>query len=165
MLKFRILKNRFFLSLLAVVSFSAQVRADGFVCDATHESLRIQVYNRTHPRDGTRNVAVMVLSDPSKVRGERTLMRFDADNDELSNHGAIYTAWVEPEIETLLDRRVQGIQLGQLREIVLRVDFSYRYPIGHKTLVPGVLELYQLNGDQLWVDLDCRRYLKGSKKP
>lgn len=152
--------------------FGATVaHADGFVCDATHESLRIQVYNRTHPREGTRNVAIMVISDPSKARGERTLFRFEADNETVVSQGARYIATVMtpdmilPNSENpFFDApRIQGIQFGQLQEIALEIDFSYRYPVPNGEPVAGVLELYQVNGDQLWVDLDCRRYLKGSK--
>jgi hypothetical protein len=161
MSKFQILKNT--LAVLVVGSLAQVARADGFVCDATHESLRIQVYNRTQASEGTRNVAVMVLSDPSKPRGQRTLLRFEADNDGLTNDGARYTATLLPRISPLLDQQVQGIQLGNLHEVALKIDFSYRYPVGNDDLVAGVLELTQNNGDQLWVDLDCTRYLKGSK--
>lgn len=162
MFKFSVLKCSLVLTLVAIAGLVPSARADGFVCDATHESLRIQVYNRTQPEDGTRNVAVLVLSDPSKAKGERTLMRFDADNDGLTNSGAHYTVVVKPLILPMVDRAVQGIQLGQLREVVLGIDFSYHYPIPGDDRVAGVLELYQLNGDELFVDLDCRRYLKGS---
>jgi hypothetical protein len=161
MSKFQILKHT--LALLVLGSFAQGARADGFVCDATHESLRIQVYNRTQPREGTRNVAVMVLSDPSKARGHRTLLRFEADNDGLTNDGARYTATLLPRISPFLNQQVQGIQLANLHEVSLKIDFSYHYPIGNEELVAGVLELTQVNGDQLWVDLDCTRYLKGSK--
>ncbi len=159
--KFQNLKHA--LAVIVVGSFAQGVLADGFVCDATHESLRIQVYNRTQAVEGTRNVAVMVLSDSSKPRGQRTLLRFDADNDGLTNDGARYSATLLPRISPLMDRQVQGIQLGQLHEVALKIDFSYRYPVGNDDLVAGVLELTQMNGDQLWVDLDCTRYLKGSK--
>lgn len=91
-------------------------RADGFVCESTHESLRIQVYNQTQPEAGTRNVAVMVLSDPSKPQGARTLARFRADHDDLSNSGARYTAVLDPAGYER-GQTVQDIQIGQLQEI------------------------------------------------
>jgi hypothetical protein len=147
----------------AALLFAHTAHSDGFVCDSTHESLRIQVYNHTQPRSGTRNVAVMVLSDPSKPWGERTLARFTAEADGLTNRGATYVAVLSRSSNLLSateSRRLQGLQLGQLEEIVLNIDFSYTYPVGHGDFVAGVLELNQISGDQLWVDLDCRRYLK-----
>jgi len=162
MFKFPVLKSSLVLTLVAIAGLVPSAHADGFVCDATHESLRVQVYNRTQPEEGTRNVAVMVFSDPSKPKGERTLMRFDADNDGLTNSGTRYTVIVEPMLVPMVDLAVQGIQLGQLKEVGLSIDFSYHYPIPGDDRVAGVLELYQFNGDELFVDLDCRRYLKGS---
>lgn len=158
-----------FLSLLTAIG--AQVaQADGFVCDATHESLRIQVYNRTLPGEGTRNVAVMVVSDPLKAPGERTHFRFQADNESLARDGARFVASVmTPDMispagnNPFFDSpRIQGIQFGQVQELALEIDFSYQNPVADGVVVNGVLELYQVNGDQLWVDMDCRRYLKGA---
>ncbi|MEO5666846.1 MAG: hypothetical protein ABIR96_02180, partial [Bdellovibrionota bacterium] len=136
---------------------------DGFVCDSTHESLRVQVYNRTQPGDGTRNVAVMVLSDPSLPRGERTLKRFEADNDTLANQGATYTAIVQRQLQVMSDRQALGVQLGQIQELALSIDFSYRSPVTQNDVVSGVLQITQVNGDQLWVDMDCHHYRKGDK--
>jgi hypothetical protein len=164
MSKFNLLKTVLgLMTVVAVFVVATSARADGFVCNAVGESLRVKVYNRTQPEEGTRNVAVMVISDPSKPVGQRTLQRFTADNDGVTNSGTRYSASLKPRLRPMMDVQIGGVQVGQIQEVALNIDFSYRYPIGNEGLVAGTLEIYQVNGDQLWMDVDCTRYLKGSK--
>lgn len=135
--------------------------ADGFVCEAPAENINIRVFNRTDPGQGTRNVAVMVVSDPSLPFGKRTVARFEADEGRVSNVGTVYTAVMNPQ-PMVISKTIAGMRLAQIQEVLLRVDFKYRRPVEHGTIVGAVLELYNINGDQLWVDMDCARYLKGS---
>jgi hypothetical protein len=155
-------KNYALCFLLTTLLWSPALLADGFICEAPGENLKVQVYNRTHARQGTRNAAVMILSDSSKKYGERTLARFYADNDELSNRGATYVASVQSAKLATNQRRlnVAGLKLAQIQEIILRVDFAYNRPIKAGQRTTGTLEFYRINGDQLWLDVNCVRYLK-----
>ena len=50
------------ISLLAL-SLSTVALADGFKCEQREHAVNIQVFNKTQASEGTRNVAVMILSD------------------------------------------------------------------------------------------------------
>jgi len=54
---------------LIALSASAAAHADGFVCQTVAGDLNIKAYNNTDATSGTRNAAVMVLSDPSVSGG------------------------------------------------------------------------------------------------
>jgi hypothetical protein len=136
--------------------------AEGFVCVAPTESLEVWIFNSTHfDAAGERDVAVMLISDPSLPRSDRTLALFESNRVELKSEGTLFTANVNSQPFSV-EKSILGLRLAQIQDIVLRVDFSQQTPIEDGTWLHGVFELYALNGDQLWVDMDCQSSLRGS---
>src|SRR4051812_11764687 len=80
--------------MMALVLGSA-AHADGFVCENLAENLKIRVFNKTNPEQGVRNAAIMIVSDPSVLAGNKTTATFEADNSVLTNDAAVYTAMVD----------------------------------------------------------------------
>ena len=148
-------------TLIMIGSVTAQ--ADGFKCETLERDLNVQVFHKVQPTDGTRNVAIMVLSDPAINHGRKTIARFQEINGTIDNTGATYQAKVDLRYA---DSRaggelISGTKLGQLATIVLRVAFSYARPVREGDVVPARLSLVKRDGQLIRRDLQCVRYLKG----
>lgn len=154
--------NPFTFFIFAVIAaFSAPAYADGFVCGTLDRELQIQVYHSTNPAQGTRNVSVMILSDPTAPWGQQTIARMNRMDETLRNNGTSYYAQVlPPRPNTPETSYIGAISLYELRLITLHVHFSYTTPIPPGAPVNGVLVLQKLNGEQLAQDVSCIRYLK-----
>lgn len=136
--------------------------ADGFNCQTIEKDLDIKVYNKVNPSEGTRNVAIMVISDPTIKYGRRTIARFKAEDGTLKNLGSFY---VSKEDLRFADssrggENISGTKLSQLDQIILDVDFSYATPVEEGEELPATLFLKKRNGDCIVRELICERYLK-----
>lgn len=145
-----------------VLLAATQARADGFVCETLDGDLRIKLYNNTQPEEGTRNAAVMVLSDPSVQQGRKTIARFTDVNGTLANTAATYEANVDLRFADSRKKGeyLLGTRLGQLDSIIVDVQFSHGTPVRAGEELEGILIANKRNGDQIVRDLSCIRYLK-----
>ena len=148
---------------MLVLFGSVAAQADGFRCETLERDLNVSVFHKVQPTDGTRNVAVMVVSDPAVNHGRKTIARFQDINGVVNNTGATYQAKVDLRYSDSKagGELISGTKLGQLATIGLRVAFSYASPIrdGEKTY--GRLTLTKRDGQLIRRDLECTRYLKG----
>lgn len=150
------------LAVSALASFAAH--ADGFLCENLEENVRVKVFNKVNADEGTRNAAIMVLSDPSISSGKKTTARFAADNELVNNKGAVYTAEVDLRFndDNLKGRNFAGTKLGNVKYITLDVDFSFAQPVENGTQVDGQLIVTKRNGTaDIQIPVSCIRYLKG----
>lgn len=145
---------------LALSSTSAM--ADGFVCDSEEAGLRVKAFNHTSPDVGTRNSAVMILSDLNVGAGNKTIAKFTDATEKLWNSAALYVAKVD--LRYVDSRRkgelIAGTKLGFIDTIALDVDFRYSQPVAHGDEMEGTLEITKRNGEVIKLDLACTRYLK-----
>jgi hypothetical protein len=82
-----------FIALLLTLSVNAF--ADGFKCEQLIHTLKIKVYNNTQPTEGTRNPAVMVLSDSSVAFGKkRSLLSLPLKEPWDKMVQAILLSWI-----------------------------------------------------------------------
>ena len=155
------MKNIIFV-MAAVMATSSAAFADGFVCETRAQDLNVKVYNNTKAENGTRNAAVMVVSDPSVTYGRKTIARFTDVNGTISSKGAYYTANVDLRFNdsSRKGELIGGTKLGELDTIELAVDFNYSRPIADGEEVRGTLLLNKRNGQTIEKALDCVRYLK-----
>lgn len=138
--------------------------ADGFVCVNYAENIKVQVYNNTQPEEGTRNSAIMVVSDPSVQSGRKTIATFEDADSLLINDGTTYTAKVDLRYNNSgrEGENILGTKLGNVSFIVLDVDFNYSQPIRDGGEVAGELIVQKRNKtEDIRVDVYCTRYLKG----
>ena len=151
------------LLIAATVLSSSAALADGFVCHADEQDLKIKVYNHTRAEDGTRNAAVMVISDKTVQAGRKTIARFTGVNETLGSKGAVYTADVDLRFTDSARKgeNIGGTKLGSLDSIVLDIEFSYAQPLAHGDTAPGQLTLVKRTGGVIVLDVECERYLKG----
>ena len=150
-------------SLVAIMILaSTYAQADGFTCQATEHSLDIKIYNHVDPQDGTRVGAVMVLSNPSIQHGRKTIARFADANGVLENHGPLYTADVDLRFSdsSRKGELIAGTKLGELDKIKVAVVFSYASPVEDGAELEGMATLVKRNGEVIFADLVCERYLK-----
>jgi hypothetical protein len=151
------------LTLIAGLVLSQSALADGFICESQEQSLRLKAFHQTQPELGTRNAAVLIVSDPSIHFGRKTIATFHADNALLSNTAAHYDAAVDLRFKTS-NRKGELIgptKLGELQNIKLDVAFSYFTPVAGGEEMPGVVTLVKRSGDEIELDVTCTRYLKG----
>lgn len=141
---------------------SSAAFADGFMCETRTKKLNVKVFNNTKPEYGTRNAAVMVLSDSSVSSGRKTIARFTDVNNRIINTGAHYIADVDLRYNdsSRKGELIGGTKLGELDTVELDVDFNYSQPMAHGEYTRGLLTLNKRNGKIIEFALDCYRYLK-----
>ncbi len=149
------------ISLLALVG-AVSASADGFQCINKSKTTLIKLYNNTQPSAGTRNAAIMVLSDPRVQAGRKTIARFTDVNDTISNHGAKYIANVDLRYgdSSRAGENVLGTKLGNIDAIMVAIDFTYSQPTEHGALLAGKAIVAKRNGEETIHPLSCKRYLK-----
>ncbi|MBI4924989.1 MAG: hypothetical protein HY843_03610 [Bdellovibrio sp.] len=147
---------------VGVMGLNGIAMADGFKCETRDGKLLVKVFNQVKPELGTRNAAVMVISDRDVHVGRKTIASFKDASGLLSSRGANYVAKVDLRFAD--SRRkgelIGGTKLGELDRILLGVDFNYSQPVEEGEIVSGVLTLEKRNGDSIELDMDCTRYLK-----
>lgn len=151
------------LTLIAGLVLSQTALADGFICESESGSLRVKAFHKTQPEQGTRNAAVLIVSNPLIHQGRKTIATFSADNALLTNKAAHYDASVDLRFKN--SRRkgelIGATKLGELQNIKLDVAFSFAKPVADGQEMPGVVTLVKRSGDELEYDVVCTRYLKG----
>ncbi len=149
------------LALLITFTFSQTLWADGFVCHTADGELDVKVYNKILPEEGTRNAAVMILSNPSVSFGRKTVATFTADEGTLSNTGSKYFARVDERFNNIpKGEYLQSTRLDYLKTIIVDIDFSYNNPSLHQDTTEGWMILIKENGAPIKSKLLCERYLK-----
>lgn len=148
------------ISLLTVLS-ATQAMADGFTCKTYDGTLAIKVYNKTQPSEGTRNAAVMILSDAGVAYGNKTIAKFTAEGT-LENSGAEYDASVDLRRvdSSRKGENILGTKLGNVASISVQVDFKYNAPVPHGTELFGLVTIGKRDGSYVSEKMDCFRYLK-----
>ena len=160
--------NKSTLTAIAMISaafLGSAAFADGFVCENQDAKLRVKVYHQTQPAMGTRNAAVMVVSDPTVGQGHKTFARFSSDNSLLTSKSATYTGNVDLRFNDtgLKGKNIGGTKLGELDKIILTVAYSFDAPVANGTPLEGDVVLVRRagsNGD-INIPVSCIRYLKG----
>lgn len=148
----------------AMLILGSAAHADGFICENQEGNLRIKVFHHTQPELGTRNVAVMVVSDPTISSGRKTIATFDADKALLTSSSATYTASVDLRFATSNRKgeNVGGTKLGELDQVILAVNYSFNEPVAAGTEVGGEAVLVRRgSASDIRIPMVCTRYLKG----
>jgi len=135
--------------------------ADGFVCTNVDGDLKIKVFNHVQPEVGTRTGAIMIVSDPTISHGRKTIATFN-DASLLQNEGASYMSKVDLRFSNSnrSGESVGGSKLGNLKEIILDVDFLYGDNLQDGDITEGTAILVRRSGSTLYHDMECVRYLK-----
>jgi hypothetical protein len=151
------------IALMILIGSASIARADGFVCQTLHGDLQIQVYNHVRAEEGTRNAAVMILSDPRVSVSNRTIAVFRDTHSNLYQEGATYTAKVDLRYNESgrEGEYVLGTRLGNLDTLELSVGFTYGDGLLDGDVVPGTLDFTKRDGTDGFAEVDCVRYLKG----
>lgn len=150
------------LTLSMLVLGAVQAKADGFVCQSDDGSLNLRAFNQTAPVAGTRNAAVLIVSDPTVSFGRKTIARFTAGHT-LANAGSTYLANVDLRYNDSgrKGELIGGTKLGELKQIKLNVAFSYALPIPAGQDVDALITLTKRSGEKIALPASCTRYLKG----
>jgi hypothetical protein len=148
--------------ILAFSIFTLNAMADGFICEQPEHGLNIKVFNQTQPAAGTRNAAVMVLSDSTISYGRKTIASFSSHKRTLGQNGASYMAKVDLRVleSNRSGENILGTKLGHINKIFVDVDFNFSEPVAHNDEVSGSIIVVKRNGEELAFDLTCQRYLK-----
>ena len=149
-------------AVIAIATFSASAQADGFSCQTEDGSVNVKIYNHVLPENGTRNGAVMVLSDTSVSGGRKTIARFTDVNGRLSSRSSVYVADVDLRFNDSgrKGELILGTKLGMLDTVIADIDFSYAAPVAAGEEVEGTLVLVKRDGSRIKSALSCSRYLK-----
>ena len=150
------------LMILTICAASTQAFADGFRCITEDGGLKIETYNQIQAELGTRNAAVMVLSDPRVQEGRKTIATFSAKSGLLNTDKLVYTSKVDLRFKNSNRKGeyLAGTRLGYVDTISLTPGFSYTNPKASGESLLGWLTIVKRNGDMIIKDLECVRYLK-----
>ena len=149
---------------IAMMSFAATAQADGFRCQSEGGEMNVKIYNHTAPEAGTRNGAVMVLSNPEISRGSKTIASFSSAKGTLEQKGARYVGSVDLRVSesSRAGEFIGRTRLGMLKEVVVALDHNILEPIAHGEEVTGRITLKRRDGNKESYRLECTRYLKGA---
>ena len=113
------------------------------------------------PAAGTKNSAVMVVSDPAVSAGRKTVAVFTAEEGTLVNTGSKYYGNVDERFNNIpKGEYLSGTRIDYLKSIILDVEFTYSAPVSFGSLVEGWMILTRENGSQIKEAVLCERYLK-----
>lgn len=145
---------------VATALMGASAHADGFVCQTVEGDLTIKAFNHRQPSAGTRNGAVLVVSDPTVSAGRKTIATFTDVKTTLTNSGAFYVGNVDLRVKesNRKGELISGTRLGELDEIILDLAFKYGELLSAGDAVDGELILVKRNGQTIRRDLACERY-------
>ncbi len=147
---------------LMTLGFSTAAMADGFVCYTQDAVYGVKVFNQTDPNAGTRNGAIMIVSDNRVDYGRKTIATFEAGKTLFDDDGARYIANVDLRYSNSnrAGENFLGTKLGQIDTMILDMDFNYGVPMAHGEGVAGRLIVLKRNGAKIEAKLACSRYLK-----
>lgn len=150
------------LTLFTVILSASLAKADGFKCNSVDGELSIQIYNQTNPNFGTRNSAVMIISDTQVALGNKTIARFFASEGNLHNEGSKYYANVDERYNNIPGGEyIAGTRISELSDIIIDIDFAYNDGISFGETVEAFLILnFEANRPQTKVFVLCDRYTK-----
>jgi hypothetical protein len=136
--------------------------ADGFECLSEQEGLSVKAYNHTDADLGTRNAAILIVSDTTVQQGRRTIATFESSDLLLSQSGATYVAKVDLRFagSSRKGENLASTKLGFVDELVLTVDFSFASPVAAGTELDATLHIVKRDGEVIEVPMVCARYLK-----
>ena len=150
-----------FLSVLVGASSSF---ADGFICEGLNTRTTFKIYNKTYASEGTRNVAVMIVTNPLPLVGSKTAASFSESKNTLTSSGTNYTATVDLRVTESSDENelVGGTKLGGLSTIKVHVFFNYLLdtPSHNGQKFKGYVDYLKRNGEILTEKIECSRYVK-----
>ena len=152
-----------FVAMMAVVAASS-AQAEGFKCEGVNTGVNVNVFNHVEASEGTRKVAIMIVSDSYVKSPNKTIATFtdDTDNNTLSYLGnGVYQAKVD--LRYIESRRkgenVGGTKLGQLKFINLHV-FKSSTTMKNGEATDARISYLKRNGEVLEEKAICTRYLK-----
>ncbi len=147
---------------LMAMGFSGAALADGFVCDTLDGVYTVKVYNHTQPTAGTRNAAIMIVSDNTIQSGRKTIATFESENGLLSSQSLRYVADVDLRFSNSnrSGENILGTKLGMVDTLTLDVNFSYDEPVSAGEEIAGKVIVAKRNGQKIKSALSCVRYLK-----
>lgn len=149
-----------------MVLFATAARADGFVCRGIDQPLTVRAYHHVQPEAGTRNAAVLIVSDDRLQRGNRTIAKFTDVKNKLTRRTGEMTYIGQVDLRVSESNRrgeyVGGTRLGELKTLVLTVDHNFGQISTRGALVRGWLTLNfrDTNRIDTVLDMECERYLK-----
>lgn len=152
--------------MIAGMTTAVASKADGFHCQARNTGMNIKLFNHVQADEGTRSAAVMVLSQPSIQSPNKTIAKFSDANRTLNYKGyGKYEAKVDLRFNDSgrAGENIGGTKLGQLKSIILDLNFSYNtldVELAKVSSVQGVIKYVKRDGDVLAETVTCARYLK-----
>ncbi len=155
------------LGLVATLAMPALSHASGFLCQNAAGDLRIETRDHVHRERGTRNVALMILSDPTLKAGgrgqsgNRTIAKFDSEKDRVRSRGSLYEA--EVDLRRSNQRKgeyVGGTRLQYVDRFELEVNFKYSRPLDDGQITNGEFRIIKRDGRIITHAVKCERKLK-----
>lgn len=150
----------FIFGTFTLVSASASA-LDGYICKSVDEDVIVKVVlspKSPGQSESTRRAQVMVVSAPLLSKGRQTVARFQAIEGMLSSAGSVFVGYVDPRHPDTRQKgkRIGGTTLGQLKQLVLDIDFSPEYRAARGAIPLSALVIYtKRTGEDLIQEFDC----------
>jgi len=148
---------------LAALIITTTAHADGFRCLTQDHKIKATVYDNVQPAKGTRNGAIMILSQASQDSDKSTLAVFRGDNGSLTNRGPVYTGNVDmrfAEVNQALANDEAPINMADMSQIILNIDYNMNSPVPAGEVVTGLITFNKRSGPPSTESVICTRYLK-----
>jgi hypothetical protein len=132
--------------------------ADGFQCQSVDGDIIIQVVLQPGiENDRLRRAATMIVSNPLVSKGHQAIARFRASESMLSSAGSVFVGHIDPRHPDTSRKgeRIAGTTLGQLKTIILDIDFTHERPLHANQPLSGQAIFTKRAGQDLVQDFDC----------
>jgi hypothetical protein len=161
------MKNTTYWLALALVTLAPTLaHADGFDCTGRDTGIEVKIYNNTDPSLGTRTPAILIVSDPSRDYGDRTIATFKNEQITYEGYGTYFATTDTVDRRPTADAQVlENSRLGHLENILLKMNFSYAEQLfSELTKKPasfsGSVFYQQTSGATRNESVRCTHYLK-----
>jgi calcineurin-like phosphoesterase len=128
--------------ILFALAGASVAHADSFVCETADQSVRVKLQNHVHAAYGTREAAILVVSDLTAAPGTHTLIT----STDITQNGPFWTANT-PDGDS--ESKLGELFLAQIQKVTLDIP-SYNFNESNKDgeTLDGVLYLYDdVNSD------------------
>ncbi len=148
-----------FMGLFAAVLVGSQAaKADGFVCADESNTYGLKIYDNVTASFGTRNPAVMVISNGSQESGAKTLATFTPAQGGLQLSGGVYV--VNLNFPPAYTQTFGGVKMSDIKELNVLINHNFNQVLAPGQKVPGSVSIVEKSGKFAVLKLVCKRYLK-----
>lgn len=157
------MRTPFLTSMFGALVFAAipAKAVDGYICKSVDEDVVVKLVlapKLPSQTEENRTADMMIVSSPLLSSGRQTIARFRAKEGMLNSAGSVFVGFVDlrhPDTSQK-GKRIGGTTLGQLKAVILDIDYAPEYRSVRRGLPLSAQVIYsRRKGNDLIQEFDC----------